>query len=145
MLAEGSRARFVTLVYGEGRVAADGGLELRFASAGHPAPVVVRSGGAAEQVGTAGDLLGVFATAETRVESLRLAPGESLVCFTDGVTERREGRAMLGEEGVVSALTGAASLAGRPPGASAGGGGLRVHPGAGPRRRRDPGAAREPG
>ncbi|HEX7187059.1 MAG TPA: SpoIIE family protein phosphatase [Actinomycetes bacterium] len=110
VLAEGSRARFVTLVYGEGRVAADGGLELRFASAGHPAPVVVRSGGAAEQVGTAGDLLGVFATAETRVESLRLAPGESLVCFTDGVTERREGRAMLGEEGVVSALTGAASL-----------------------------------
>jgi len=56
------------------------------------------------------ELLGVFARAETRVESLRLAPGESLVCFTDGVTERREGTRMLGEDGVVTVLTGAAAM-----------------------------------
>ena len=104
ILAEGSRARFVTALYGEGECAADGSLELRFASAGHPAPVVLRRDGTATTVDASGDLLGVFETAETRVTSLRLAPGESLVCFTDGATERRNGERMLGEEGVRRAV-----------------------------------------
>lgn len=106
ILEEGSRSRFMTVIYGEGRRTADGGLELRFAAAGHPAPVLVRADGSAEAVGASGDLLGVFADLETTVTSLRLAPGESLVCFTDGVTERRNGTRMLGEDGVVRALSG---------------------------------------
>jgi len=110
ILAEGSRARFVTAVYGEGECAADGSLELRFASAGHPAPVVLRRDGTATTVDASGDLLGVFETAETRVTSLRLAPGESLVCFTDGATERRNGERMLGEEGVRRAVRGGQDL-----------------------------------
>lgn len=118
ILGEGSRARFVTVVYGEGERMADGSLDLRFASAGHPAPVVVRRDGSAAPVGESGDLLGVLEDIETRITSVRLAPGESLVCFTDGVTERRAGDRMLGEEGVVRAVSGteelsAPALAGR--------------------------------
>ena len=47
------------------------------------------------------------------VDTLRLGPGDTLVCFTDGVTERRDsstsGR-MLGEEGVRAVLAGAQDL-----------------------------------
>ena len=81
ILGEGSRARFITVIYGEGEHAADGTLALRFASAGHPAPVVVRRDGSAAAVGEPGDLLGVFEDTVTRITTVRLAPGESLVCF----------------------------------------------------------------
>ncbi|MGH8893393.1 MAG: SpoIIE family protein phosphatase [Actinomycetes bacterium] len=110
ILAEGPRARFMTVVYGEGERTADGGLDLRFASAGHPAPVVVRVDGTAEPVGESGDLLGVFEEPATRVNSVRLEPGECLVCYTDGVTERRHGTVMLGEEGVLRALRGGSQM-----------------------------------
>jgi serine phosphatase RsbU (regulator of sigma subunit) len=110
ILAEGSRARFVTVIYGEGEVTEDGGLDLRFASAGHPAPVVLRADGTAATVGESGDLLGIFGEAETRVTAVRLSPGESLVCFTDGVTERRDGTRMLGEEGVLEVVAGGTGL-----------------------------------
>jgi serine phosphatase RsbU (regulator of sigma subunit) len=110
ILDEGSRARFVTVVYGEGRPLPTGGLSLRFASAGHPAPVLLRKDGSAVQVGEPGDLLGVFGSIRTSVTELVLAPGEALVCFTDGVTERRDGTRMLGEAGVRKALVGCAGL-----------------------------------
>jgi len=110
ILGEGSRARFVTVVYGEGELSADGSLDLRFASAGHPAPIVLREDGSASSVGGAGDLLGVFDEIDTEVTTVRLAPGEALVCFTDGVTERRAADRMLGEEGVLKALGGVQSL-----------------------------------
>jgi serine phosphatase RsbU (regulator of sigma subunit)/anti-sigma regulatory factor (Ser/Thr protein kinase) len=113
VLAEGSRARFVTLVYGEATPRPDGSLDVRFASAGHPAPVLLRADGTTTAVGRAGDLLGVFEKVETVVDSLRLGPGDTLVCFTDGVTERRDsstsGR-MLGEDGVLAVLAGAQDL-----------------------------------
>jgi serine phosphatase RsbU (regulator of sigma subunit)/anti-sigma regulatory factor (Ser/Thr protein kinase) len=110
VLAEGSRARFVTLVYGEATPRADGSLDVRYASAGHPAPVLLRADGTTSQVGRAGDLLGVFERAETVVDTLRLGPGDTLVCFTDGVTERRDDGRMLGEDGVRAVLAGAHGL-----------------------------------
>ena len=110
VLAEGPRARFVTLVYGEARRREDGGLQLRLASAGHPSPVVVRADGTATAVASGGDLLGVFEHASTVVDDITLAPGDALVCFTDGVTERRDDGRMLGEEGVLAALSGATGL-----------------------------------
>ena len=110
VLAEGSRARFVTLVYGEATPRPDGSVDVRFASAGHPAPVLLRADGTTTPVGRAGDLLGVFEKAETVVDTLRLGPGDTLVCFTDGVTERRDNGRMLGEEGVRAVLAGAQDL-----------------------------------
>jgi serine phosphatase RsbU (regulator of sigma subunit) len=110
ILGEGSRARFVTVIYGEGKPTPDGGLLVRLACAGHPAPVVVRSDGSVEVVDVSGDLLGIFPEATAPVTTLRLSPGESLVCFTDGVTERRDGARMLGEEGVLELLRGGEGL-----------------------------------
>jgi sigma-B regulation protein RsbU (phosphoserine phosphatase) len=59
------------------------------ARAGHPAPLLLRSGGPVEEVGCSGRVLGVFDDAELKDTSLRLMPGEALVLYTDGVTEAR--------------------------------------------------------
>ncbi|MGH8968424.1 MAG: SpoIIE family protein phosphatase [Actinomycetes bacterium] len=110
ILDEGDRARFVTTVYGAGEPVEGGGLRLQLASAGHPLPFLLSRDGEVTQVGTPGDLLGVFTQLQSRVFSVELAPDEALVLFTDGVTERRDGNRMLGEDGVREALTGAFGL-----------------------------------
>ncbi|HWR03687.1 MAG TPA: SpoIIE family protein phosphatase [Humidesulfovibrio sp.] len=62
--------------------------ELRYASAGHNPPVLLRAGGAASYLPTrqepvAGAMEGVAYTSDT----LTLAPGDGLLLYTDGVTE----------------------------------------------------------
>ena len=57
-------------------------------------------------MGTPGDLLGVLpdpqmSLVETEVV---LEPGDSLVFYTDGVTERRDGGRMFGQHGVQKTL-----------------------------------------
>jgi serine phosphatase RsbU (regulator of sigma subunit) len=110
ILDEGSRTRFVTVIYGDGEPGPGDVLRLRLASCGHPLPFVVAVDGSVRMVGTPGDLLGVFEELQTVVFEVQLVPGELLVCFTDGVTERRDGTRMLGEDGVRAALDGAAGL-----------------------------------
>jgi serine phosphatase RsbU (regulator of sigma subunit) len=81
-------------------------LAVRLCLAGHPEPVLLRADGSTEFVGTPGDLLGVLpddALSLTEVD-LRIAVGESLVFYTDGVTERREQRRMFGQHGVRQTL-----------------------------------------
>lgn len=63
---------------------------LRYVNAGHPYPLVRRSGGAVERL-TDGrrSLLGVDSTLGS--EGLtRFAPGDQLLLYTDGLIERRE-------------------------------------------------------
>jgi serine phosphatase RsbU (regulator of sigma subunit) len=67
----------------------DGSVEIDVSRAGHPSPLLVRSGGMVEEVGCSGKVLGVFPDAELRDTSLRLMPDEALVLYTDGVTEAR--------------------------------------------------------
>jgi len=80
--------------------------EARVASAGHPGPVHVGSGICEIVEPTYGPPLGSF-VADYPTTSLRLAQGESLVLYTDGVTEARQGDVLFGEEravGIVSSL-----------------------------------------
>jgi serine phosphatase RsbU (regulator of sigma subunit) len=138
LLDEGERAKFVTVVYGEGRRRPGGGVELQLACAGHPVPLILRSDGTVEAAGVMGDLLGVFDNPITDVSTVDLRPGDALVCFTDGVTERRQGGRMLGEEGVAAVLE---SAAGAPAAALARRDRLRRDPA--PGRPGDPGADRD--
>jgi len=76
--------------------------------AGHPSPVVLRSNGSLQWIRGAGALLGVFDDAELGEDELRLAAGDTLLLYTDGVTEERGADGAFGEEGLAAVLQGAA-------------------------------------
>jgi sigma-B regulation protein RsbU (phosphoserine phosphatase) len=73
-----------TLICGRG--SGDGTIEL--VNAGHLPPLVLRSGQATRLAAT-GLPLGLFYTSTYDVTQLRLVPGETLLFYTDGITEAR--------------------------------------------------------
>jgi sigma-B regulation protein RsbU (phosphoserine phosphatase) len=84
------------------------GLLLHLSSAGHPPPVLIAADGSASFVGTSGDLLGVLNDVTIADDEVALRPGEALVFYTDGVTERRDGALMFGESNLLQACRSAA-------------------------------------
>jgi serine phosphatase RsbU (regulator of sigma subunit) len=64
---------------------------LRYASGGHEPPLIVSADGRSVRcLETAGPLLGAFPIVDAPEAADALAPGESLVLYTDGVTEARD-------------------------------------------------------
>lgn len=84
-------------------------VNLTIASAGHPQPLLVTADGA-RFVDIAGTLLGVFPDPELRDESLELRPGETLLLYTDGVTEDRSHGVLFGDKRLVEAGEGGIGL-----------------------------------
>ena len=79
---------------------------LRYASAGHPAPLHLRpDGGVGAACPATGPILGILDVRSFATESLQLRRGETLVVYTDGVVEaqRPRGRA-LGEAAIAGLL-----------------------------------------
>jgi sigma-B regulation protein RsbU (phosphoserine phosphatase) len=58
-----------------------------YTNAGHLPSILVRRGGEVQRLGSGGPLLGVFDDAEFPEESWRLESGDTVVLFSDGVTE----------------------------------------------------------
>jgi sigma-B regulation protein RsbU (phosphoserine phosphatase) len=79
----GGRA-FVTGFYG---VLEPGRGRLAFANCGHPPPLLLRAGGGTDLLSPSGPLLGVFSDAAFSESEAILAPGDTLVLYTDGVVE----------------------------------------------------------
>jgi sigma-B regulation protein RsbU (phosphoserine phosphatase) len=67
-----------------------GGFSACLSSGGHPYPLLVRAGGRAEEVVVRGTLLGVEAEPFLEQVALDLAPGDTLVLYTDGVGDARD-------------------------------------------------------
>ncbi|WP_345135283.1 SpoIIE family protein phosphatase [Streptomyces mexicanus] len=105
ILDEGARSRFLTLLYGELRPQEDGSAELKVVCAGHPLPLRLRQDGTVEPAAEPQPLLGVMEDLELYEQTVVLDPGDVLLCVTDGVTERREGTRMLGDDGLADVLT----------------------------------------
>lgn len=105
ILDEGARSRFLTLLYGELRPQEDGSAELKVVCAGHPLPLRLRQDGTVEAAAEPQPLLGVMDDLELYEQTVTLDPGDVLLCVTDGVTERREGTRMLGDDGLADVLT----------------------------------------
>lgn len=87
----GLRNRFCTAIYATLAAAGEGaehGFELTVISGGHPFPIVARAGGTVSSVGAPGTLLGVFDRTEATPVTTRLFPGDAVVLYTDGITDR---------------------------------------------------------
>ncbi|GGY50840.1 hypothetical protein GCM10010299_66470 [Streptomyces tanashiensis] len=104
ILDEGARSRFLTLLYGEMRPQEDGSAILKVVCAGHPLPLRLRPDGTVEPAAEPQPLLGVMEDLELYEQTVTLDPGDVLLCVTDGVTERREGTRMLGDDGLAEVL-----------------------------------------
>ncbi|MFM9707443.1 SpoIIE family protein phosphatase [Streptomyces galilaeus] len=107
---DGPQTRFLSLLYGE-LVPFDGGVRCTLASAGHPLPLLLGPDGSVTTVAQPQTLLGVIEDATYVSESLDLWPGDTLLCVTDGVTERRSGSRQFDDgDGLAVALSGCAGL-----------------------------------
>ncbi|MFE1585045.1 PP2C family protein-serine/threonine phosphatase [Streptomyces sp. NPDC058737] len=113
----GRDPRYCTVIFGTLEPeAASGKVTVRLASGGHPPALVLRADGTADFLTTPGGLLvGILPTASFVTATTVLGPGDTLLLYTDGLTEARTGEdrsALYGDE----ALRGlAASHAGESP------------------------------
>jgi PAS domain S-box-containing protein len=90
--------RFVTTVLARFEPRAEGGARVVVASGGHPPPLLLGADGGAEAVPCPGTLLGVEPDARSEDREVELAPGDTLVLYTDGVTEARRDRPLTPED-----------------------------------------------
>ncbi|MFE5536598.1 PP2C family protein-serine/threonine phosphatase [Streptomyces sp. NPDC056492] len=111
-LLNSESTRFATMVLAS--AARDGNsVRLRLTSAGHPAPLVLRSDGRIEAAATHGTLVGALPDFSAETASVTLAPGDACVLYTDGISEARGGPLggeMFGEERLCRALAECAAM-----------------------------------
>lgn len=103
---EQATSRFLSLLYGELEVdpGVPGG-RCTVATAGHPPPLHMFVDGAVEAASDPQMLLGIDEGTEFHASSFPLAPGETLLCVTDGVTERRCGNWQLDDnDGLIEVM-----------------------------------------
>jgi serine phosphatase RsbU (regulator of sigma subunit) len=80
------------------------GVELLLASGGHPLPFVLRADGSVEQPGQTGTLLGILPEITVHEERIVLRPGDGIVLWTDGISDRRGDGELFGEERLLALL-----------------------------------------
>jgi serine phosphatase RsbU (regulator of sigma subunit) len=83
---------------------------LTIALAGHPPPLLLDASGEVRQVGRAGTLLGVFDPVKVHEIELSLAPGQTLLLYTDGVLDAGRAIAPIGEQGLIDLCAEGAAL-----------------------------------
>jgi serine phosphatase RsbU (regulator of sigma subunit)/anti-sigma regulatory factor (Ser/Thr protein kinase) len=108
-LVERGGGRYCTLALAAVEPAGDGRLRVCLHLAGHDRPVLVSADGKATFTGAGGTALGLLETITSPATEVPLHPGDALVFYTDGVTERRRGRELFGTDRLRAA---AAPLAG---------------------------------
>jgi serine phosphatase RsbU (regulator of sigma subunit) len=109
IVGEGSRAPFVTLIHGELIPAPGSAATISLACAGHPPPLLLRADGRVQTRVQPQPLLGVLDQVTFRTDTIRISPGDVLLCFTDGVTERRASGRLLDDDDGLSQLLGECS------------------------------------
>ncbi|WBB78012.1 SpoIIE family protein phosphatase [Micromonospora sp. WMMD882] len=108
-LVERGGGRYCTLALAAVGPGAGQQLDVSLHLAGHDRPVLLRGAGGAAFTGTGGTALGLLDSIASPTSEVSLDPGDALIFYTDGVTERRRGRELFGPERLRAA---AAPLAG---------------------------------
>ena len=110
LLADPERRQLCTAVCAHLAPRGDG-VRVRLACAGHPPPYLLRRGNGAAQAGRPGTLLGAFDAVSWEADELELHPGDSLVLYTDGVTDTTRGSGeRFGQEQLTALLSGCDGL-----------------------------------
>ncbi|WP_432118129.1 PP2C family protein-serine/threonine phosphatase [Streptomyces sp. bgisy032] len=109
----GGDPRYCTCVFGIVEPGGEHGpTVVKLASGGHPPALVLRAGGRAEYLPTPGGMLvGVVPGAPMGTAETVLAPGDTMVLYTDGLTEARAGAGrddLLGEDALLAFAAGRA-------------------------------------
>ncbi|MFK4148852.1 PP2C family protein-serine/threonine phosphatase [Streptomyces sp. NPDC004065] len=109
--ASGGDPRYCTTIFGTLEPGpAAGRITVHLASGGHPPAVVLRADGTAGFLPTPGGLLvGVLPSAQFTGATTVLGPGDTLLLYTDGLTEARTGKdrtQLYGDEGLLEFATG---------------------------------------
>lgn len=100
------RRSFVTATYATLTAADPGeGLDVVVVNGGHPPAFVLRADGEVVRLQEGGRALGIRPEARVACEETALLPGDSLIFYTDGITESRvAGGEQFGEDGVARTL-----------------------------------------
>jgi PAS domain S-box-containing protein len=109
LLREVREESFCTVAAGRLAAHRDGAL-LTACAGGHPAPLVLRNDGTVEEATSPGTLLGIYPEVDVSDQRTVLAPGESVVFYTDGVVEERRGGEQFGETRLRHLLAGCSGL-----------------------------------
>jgi sigma-B regulation protein RsbU (phosphoserine phosphatase) len=102
-LLDGEEDRFCTVVLLRLRQD-DDGWAATMSAGGHPLPLLLDGHGRMRTVGAPGSLVGILEEVEYVDRALRLAAGDLLVLYPDGVTEGRRGTEFYGEERLAEAV-----------------------------------------
>jgi serine phosphatase RsbU (regulator of sigma subunit)/anti-sigma regulatory factor (Ser/Thr protein kinase) len=103
-LVERGGGRYCTLAMAAVGIGDAGHLDINLYLAGHDRPVLVGTDGKAEFVGSPGTALGLLKQVRTPNATVPMNPGDTLVFYTDGVTERRRGSELFGLDRLRDAL-----------------------------------------
>ncbi|MEU8137444.1 SpoIIE family protein phosphatase [Streptodolium elevatio] len=97
----GPDPRFCTVLFGL-LVPDDDGFHVTLAGGGHPPALLMRADGRTDFLPTpGGQLIGVFPDAHVATTAIRLHPGDTLLLYTDGLTEARTSEARYGEHALL--------------------------------------------
>lgn len=83
---------------------------VELALGGHPHPFLLTASGHVHAVGTSGRLLGPLRPWQGSTESFTLGPGDTLLFYSDGLTEARAGSELFGEDRLIETLRAATGL-----------------------------------
>jgi sigma-B regulation protein RsbU (phosphoserine phosphatase) len=101
---------YCTLAYGRLQPR-PGGYRLTITVAGHPPPLLIRADGATTTVAPTGPAAGLLADTTYRTTTIDLYPGDTLVLYTDGITDLRLGEGWPGPDDLTDLLAGTATAA----------------------------------
>lgn len=103
--------RFLTALFATVTIE-PGHLQVDAAVGGHPAPLVIRSDGRVESVDVGGPMIGVDADAEFPTTRVLLHRGDTIVLYTDGLTDAQAPDRILTDEDLIELVRSAGGMAG---------------------------------
>jgi phosphoserine phosphatase RsbU/P len=95
---------YCTIAYGEFTPGGEGGWQATFTVGGHPPPLLLRRGGKVEYIQGEGTIIGTFGSQDYASIPVLLAPGDTVLLYSDGMTDLPTEGGWLGIEGLAEAL-----------------------------------------